>query len=323
MLTNVSDLDLRLLRTFLAVVDARGVTPAQFKLNVSQPAISAQLSTLETRLGFRLCDRGRGGFRLTGRGQQFAEAATKLVAALNVFAVDARNLGKKLIGQLTICIIDHTELAENVKISTALSRFLARDQAVRLSVIVRPPGEIEQQIITGAIDVAIGYFWHRATMLEYSSLFVEREIAYCGRNHPLFGRKNVPLNMMTDHEWVYRNFPTPDANYCSPDGQQRGPVAENTEAAALLILSGRYLGYLPQHYAKPYVEQGLLRAPNEEQLQHDDVFHLVTRKDPFRNDVVRAFIEDIRSVYLDADSNVTISRVRRTIKVASPEHAVV
>ena len=64
MLHTVSDLDLRLLRVFLAIVDAGGVSAAQASLGVGQSTLSSQLSTLETRLGFSLCERGRGGFRL-------------------------------------------------------------------------------------------------------------------------------------------------------------------------------------------------------------------------------------------------------------------
>ncbi|WP_448869073.1 LysR family transcriptional regulator, partial [Delftia acidovorans] len=56
MLHTVSDLDLRLLRVFLAIVDAGGVSAAQASLGVGQSTLSSQLSTLETRLGFSLCE---------------------------------------------------------------------------------------------------------------------------------------------------------------------------------------------------------------------------------------------------------------------------
>jgi DNA-binding transcriptional LysR family regulator len=68
MLTTVSDLDVRLIRVFLAIVDAGGLSAAQVSLNVGQPTLSSQLATLETRLGFTLCERGRGGVRLTVKG---------------------------------------------------------------------------------------------------------------------------------------------------------------------------------------------------------------------------------------------------------------
>ena len=54
MLSTVTDLDLRLIRVFLAIVDAGGVSAAQDVLGVGQSTISSQLATLETRLDFRL-----------------------------------------------------------------------------------------------------------------------------------------------------------------------------------------------------------------------------------------------------------------------------
>lgn len=50
MFSQLTDLDLRLIRVFLAIVDAGGVSPAQATLNVGQSTISTQLATLETRL---------------------------------------------------------------------------------------------------------------------------------------------------------------------------------------------------------------------------------------------------------------------------------
>src|SRR5260221_560007 len=77
MFSQLTDLDLRLIRVFLAIVDAGGVTPAQATLNIGQSTISTQLATLETRLGYRLCERGRGGFPLTARGGQFDHDAQR------------------------------------------------------------------------------------------------------------------------------------------------------------------------------------------------------------------------------------------------------
>ncbi len=75
MRAKVSDLDLRLLRIFLAVVDAKGLSEAQAALNIGQPTISTHLATLEARVGFRLCERGRSGFHLTPKGEKFVSAA--------------------------------------------------------------------------------------------------------------------------------------------------------------------------------------------------------------------------------------------------------
>lgn len=66
----VSDIDLRLLQVFLTIVRCGGLAAAQPILNIGQPTISEHMNKLESRVGARLCERGRGGFRLTESGEQ-------------------------------------------------------------------------------------------------------------------------------------------------------------------------------------------------------------------------------------------------------------
>lgn len=84
-LPTLSTADLKLLRVFVAVVHSGGFSAARTELNVSQPTISIKISDLESRLGMRLCDRGRGGFKLTAEGQRVYEASLNLFRSLDTF----------------------------------------------------------------------------------------------------------------------------------------------------------------------------------------------------------------------------------------------
>ncbi len=67
------DLDLNLLRVFVAVVDAGSVTGAAARLYVTQPAISAALRRLRTAIGAPIFARHGRGVALTERGLQLLE----------------------------------------------------------------------------------------------------------------------------------------------------------------------------------------------------------------------------------------------------------
>jgi DNA-binding transcriptional LysR family regulator len=299
MLTNLSDLDLRLIRVFLSVVDAGGVTAAQTTLNVSQATISAQLDTLESRLGFRLCERGRSSFKLTPKGEKFAIPARRLLSAVSDLCAEALHMDKKLVGTLNIGLIGHTLLSQNSRISQAIARFRQRDEAVKFSIVVRPPGDLEEQVLNGQIHIAIGYFWHRVPSLEYTPLFVERQMAYCARGHPLL----LKAGQLTQHEvaefdWVWCSYPLPETQH-STTQRHVTAVADSMEAVAVLILSGYHLGYLPEQFAAPYVEKGLLAPLNPNELHYEVAFHMVTRRQvSMRNEILQAFLEDLRSEHL-------------------------
>lgn len=63
------------LRVFLAVAERCHVTQAAVALNMTQSAVSAALSTLESQYNVRLFDRVGRGITLTDTGHSFIDAA--------------------------------------------------------------------------------------------------------------------------------------------------------------------------------------------------------------------------------------------------------
>ena len=306
MLDSPSDLDLRLIRMFLSIVDARGVSAAQSTLNIGQSTISTHLSTLEARLGFRLCDRGRSGFRLTAKGAKFAHCCRQLLNTLNEFGVAVRNMDRKLVGALNIGLIDHIAVSQAAKISKAIARFRRRDEAVKFSILVRPPRDLEEELLNGKIHVGIGYFWHRVPSLEYEQMFTERQIACCGWDHQLFSAAGrVTAEQAANYEWAWRSYPLPEAQFAASTLHVTA-VADDMGAVAVLVMSGRQLAYLPEHFVEPYIRHGLMAPLNADTLRYDVPFYVARKRGSGRNEVLQAFLYDLRSSSeLDGHSGTT------------------
>ncbi|RQT33925.1 LysR family transcriptional regulator [Burkholderia cepacia] len=293
MFSNTSDLDLRLIRVFLAVVDARGITAAEASLGVRQSTISTQLSALEARVGFKLCDRGRGGFRLTSKGERFAATARTLVAATSEFVARVRDIDRKLVGTLSIGLIGQAPLVENARVADAIGAFRKRDQAVTFAMKVTSPQELEESLVNNQLDLAIGYFWHRVPGLLYTPLFTEQQVIYCGRGHPLFhASRPVTADDLQQHDWVWRTYPVPEEQYPLPERRVTAS-ADSIEAATILILSGGHLGYLPAHYAEPFEQRGLVKAVGRATFSFDVPLHLAMKRSTSDKPIVDAFCEDL------------------------------
>ncbi len=67
-------------------------TAAETTLGISRSAISQHMNDLEGRLGFSLCQRGRGGFSLTEEGKEIYQAGLTLLTALETFKSDVNAL---------------------------------------------------------------------------------------------------------------------------------------------------------------------------------------------------------------------------------------
>src|SRR6478752_3145937 len=84
------ELDLRLVRYFVAVADELHFGRAAAQLFVSQPALSKQIRKLEDQLGENLLVRDSRHVTLTARGQQFLADARRLLALADSMAQPAR-----------------------------------------------------------------------------------------------------------------------------------------------------------------------------------------------------------------------------------------
>ncbi|WP_282610105.1 LysR family transcriptional regulator [Pelagibius sp. Alg239-R121] len=76
-------MNLRGLRYFAAVAQARSFTKAAARLNVAQPAVSRQIQNLEADLGVDLLKRTRNGVELTGAGDFFLQRVMPLLVELD------------------------------------------------------------------------------------------------------------------------------------------------------------------------------------------------------------------------------------------------
>ena len=154
------DIDLKLLRVFAAVVEHGGFGPAQAVLNISLSRLSSMIAELERRLGVRLCHRGRVGFRLTDKGAQVYQSSLKLMNSLEGFRAEVGALRGRLVGTLSIGMVDNIVSNPECRLSDVISRFCERDQEVRVSLHIDAPPELEQRVMDGRLDLVIGAFHH-------------------------------------------------------------------------------------------------------------------------------------------------------------------
>lgn len=289
------DIDLKLLRVFAAVVEHGGFAPAQAVLNISLSRLSSMITELERRLEMRLCHRGRAGFRLTDKGAQVYQASLKLMNGLESFRAEVGALRGRLIGTLAIGMVDNIISNPACRLSEVVRRFDARDQEVRLSLHIDAPPELEQRVIDGRLDLVIGAFHHALPALEYRALFEEEQTLYCGAGHPLFRRadESIALEDLTAAAYAGRGYP----EEALPLQLKPETTSDSMEGLAMFVLAGRYIAFLPTHYALQWVERGLMRPIKPRRFAYRSQFHAVTRKAGVPTAVLRTFMSDLMEVH--------------------------
>lgn len=297
-LAQVSDFDIRLLKLFRSVVECGGFSAAESVLGIGRSAISQQMSDLEQRLGLRLCQRGRAGFALTEEGREVYHSSQQLLAALESFRTEVNGLHQNLRGELNIGLTDNLVTVQHMRITNALSRLKERGPDVRVNIRMTPPNEVEQGVLDGRLHIGVVPQSGALSGLDYQPLYDERSLLYCAVGHPLFFADDLQLDdqRLNSQDAVAPTFRLP------PEVQTHYQVlnctasASDREGMAFLILTGRYIGYLPDHYASAWVQQGRLRALKAESRFYDLNLAAVTRKGRRAHLVLESFLEALEAV---------------------------
>lgn len=262
LLGQISDMDLRLLRVFKAVVECGGMAAAELELNIGTSTVSRHIKDLETRLGMVLCRRGRGGFMLTDEGHAIYEQTLRLLASVEAFRNSVDEIHLRMGGELQVAVFDKTATNPSARIAEAIALFSDRAPDVSLNMRVASINAIERGVIDGSVHVGIIPTHRESRSLVYTNLFDETMLLYCGSKHPLYGRDHAALSWDDLHSYHFAGlgYHSPNMELSHRAQLARKATGSDQEAIATLILSGRYLGFLPDHYAASFEQQGLMQA---------------------------------------------------------------
>jgi len=290
--------DIKLLRIFRKVVECGGFVGAQAELNIGASTISTHMAALETRLGMRLCERGRIGFRVTDKGRQVYAATLRLDEAIDSFRTDIGALTGKLVGEFHIGIVDSTVSNPDCRLEEALARFTRRDNAVHITLHIADPVSIEKRLQENELAVGIAAFHHHVPGLEYESLFSEEHGLYCGSRSRFFSASpgEIGPEELLSADYVSHGHDSPRQS-ATKSGLGSAATAYDMEATLTMIRSGAFIGYLPVHYAAHWVERGVLRRLLPAQFGFSTEFEVATRRGLGDLRIVMAFLEDLRSAH--------------------------
>jgi DNA-binding transcriptional LysR family regulator len=146
--------DLKRLRTFVAVAEHGSVSKAAEHLHITQPALSRQLQDLQQEFGVRLFELSGRRLRLTGEGEELLPYCRQVLGQAEAVAERARSLARGDTGVLRVS-------ATPQMIESVFPGFLRRYAEECPGVQVRPveAGAVEQMTLLerGEVHLAIGF----------------------------------------------------------------------------------------------------------------------------------------------------------------------
>ncbi|WP_193073648.1 LysR substrate-binding domain-containing protein [Pseudomonas sp. FME51] len=193
-------MNIKKLRCFRAVVIHGSLVAAASIMNLSQPATSRLISTLEDELKLKLFKREKRRLVLTPEGKEFYRETEKILSNLEDLPRIVREIKEG--GTRTLRIVALARLANSL-VSPALARFVKEHPGQRFSVDVRGHRDIEQWVAGRHYDIAVALTKpcnHPAVIQR--PFFDTDAMAMIPRGHPLEAADAVSARQMAEHDII-------------------------------------------------------------------------------------------------------------------------
>lgn len=294
-----TEYDLKLLRIFVSVVEHGGFAAAEAALGITRSTISVHMSNLEARMKLKLCLRGRGGFSLTEDGQAVYHAVIELFDSLNDFSLLVGTLGKELSGELVILCADQLDSAKQQKMAQVVAQIVEQYPNLHIVLDNDTLSNIEKALLKGKAHIGVFPGYQKIDGLDYQMLHCEPVFLCAGKNHPLFNKMDSEIS---EHDLASTPaiHPGIDIDHAGRQQLQKLNLQAKSyqfDTRKALVLSGKYIGYLPQSIIQQELNQGDIRIISPTELTYQFKLSLVSKKNPREINKVNLLLETFNQVF--------------------------
>lgn len=264
-----SDLELRQLRAFVALVETGGMAAAARRLGVAQSTMSEAIAALDRALGAPVVTRrpGARGAALTAAGEALLPHARAVLAALDQAAAAVAATTRESRARVEVIA---NESASTYLLPRALATLRERWPNTRFAVSVGTCDAVRAGLAAGAYDVGLSFETAtapaRAGEPLAEVLALVPLVLFAAAGHPLLAADAVRRADLAGHT-VFASDAAGDFHALLRADLGHGPAAPRLEAAGTVEAVKRSvtrvrgaLGVLPSYAVADELRRGALRA---------------------------------------------------------------
>jgi len=194
-------LDIYELQIFLAAAETGSFSEAGRRLQISQPAVSMQIRSLEKRLGGELFSRAGRHIQLTEAGEALVPMARELVN-LSIRTEEAiASLQGEVVGLLKLAC---STSAGKYCLPRLIASFIERYPQVQVACDVGPRGSCIRQLLDGSVHIAVSSLREPYRELEYRPFITDPVVLIAPPAHPWAQRESIPVEELVEGRFIVR-----------------------------------------------------------------------------------------------------------------------
>jgi DNA-binding transcriptional LysR family regulator len=286
-------MDFEQLRTFQQVCRLSSFSRAAEKLGVTQPAISAQIRSLEKEVGARLFDRDGGKVTFTAAGRLFEPFVDHCLQCQSHIILAVNDLYRSARGEVSVSCSEATSLYILPPVFAHYKKLYTR---VNLNIVRSEHARSLEAVLNRDVDFAIASLPIKDARLVVQPIHRDDIVLVVGPTHPLAMRDVIKLDEMIQFPMLqlkHGRQRTQLNNFFQHHEVQPRIAMEldSSELLKRLICAELGMGFLPHANVLDDEHSGLLKIVKVEGMRLHRELALIYRKDKTLTRAAQAFLE--------------------------------
>lgn len=259
--TDMRNIETKWLQDFLTLADLRNFSLAAAERNITQPAFSRRLKSLESEIGLELVDRSKSPIELTMCGKQFRTTAQSILRQMDEEI--SRLDGRRVHGQHTVRIAAAHSIAISL-LPMLHSSLFESNLDINVAVDTSKVEDAVELLIDGKCDFLFSFYDDRLHVAPYRSIYLGRSYLYCvsaidpNSGEALFDATNencAPFVTYSQDSYMGKILQRAYGTL----GNQSICTSSMTDLIKSLVLQGKGISWLPDYAIKDELANGDLK----------------------------------------------------------------
>ena len=309
-------MDFEQLRTFQQVCRLKSFSRAAEKLGLTQPAISAQIRSLEKEVGARLFDRDGGKVTFTAAGRLFEPFAEHCLQCQSHIVVAVNELYRSARGEVSVSASEATSLYVLPPVFAQYKKQFAR---VNLNIVRAEHQRSLESVMNREVDFAVISTPVRDPRIVAQTIHRDEIVLAVPPTHSLAGRESIKPDELLQHPLLLlkqgRQRSLINQFFGSFDAHPRIAMElDSSELLKRLVCAELGMGFLPRANVMDDLHSGLLKVIKVEGMRMARELALIYRKDRTLTRAAQAFLEVAMSGATQTYPPMRIPRPHRTTR---------
>src|SRR6185295_2216145 len=187
------------LKVFCDLAETESFTKAATLNNVTQSAVSQQISSLERIFKSLLIERSKKKFRLTREGQVLYEYSKQVIATYEALHSKLQEIKDIISGTIRVATIYSIGLHD---LPPYIKKFLKTYPTVHVHVEYRRANQVYEDVLSNIVDLGLVAYPNRDSRLEVVPLRKDPLVLICNPQHPFARFKSIKLKAVTGQKFI-------------------------------------------------------------------------------------------------------------------------